>query len=285
MKRFLILLLILLLFPLSFAESDYTYFAMQGGGIRITGYRGKGGALEVPEKIDGKPVISIGENAFEGKNVSVLILPGSVSDIGMAAFRNCKNLISVILTSEKDLNIGNYAFSGCSALETVYFAGDIHGLSIGSHAFHNCRSLTGFYLPDSLASLNVSETAFLGADALSPDAWNIMPVSRDMSVIIIANNDGNNHVGSNWSWEYYVNGRQVDTYSHVTLKPGNTITIKTIFTENDKIPDIGVTTKKYTVTSEDLAKGFTLQFDVNVTENGGRYSGSVCTWHILVHIC
>lgn len=85
-------------------------------GLEITGFTGTmPQKLVIPETIDGKSVVAIGEKAFEAASLEELVLPGSVKKIGEAAFRNCASLRSAVLASVE--TIDDIAFSGCKALK------------------------------------------------------------------------------------------------------------------------------------------------------------------------
>ena len=89
-----------------------------------------------------------------------------------------------------------------------------------------------------------------------------------------------NHVGNDWTTEFYVNGSQVSKNTEVTLSSGDSVTVSATITEIDKTPDIGTASETYTVTNADLEKGFTITLNVNVRENGGRYSGNTAKWQV-----
>ena len=59
-------------------------------GIEITGYNTSNPAcgknVVIPDKIDGKPVTSIGDNAFYVNELTSVVIPGSVKTIGVGAF-------------------------------------------------------------------------------------------------------------------------------------------------------------------------------------------------------
>lgn len=64
--------------------------------IRITGYTGSGGNVDIPGTINGKPVTAIGTNAFFGNDgLTSISIPGSVTNIGTAAFSGCVNLTKI----------------------------------------------------------------------------------------------------------------------------------------------------------------------------------------------
>jgi hypothetical protein len=61
--------------------------------ISITGYTGPGGAVVIPDTINGLPVTTIGNNAFYNQSVLTgVTISRSVTSIGDQAFCNCPNL-------------------------------------------------------------------------------------------------------------------------------------------------------------------------------------------------
>jgi hypothetical protein len=86
---------------------DYTY-TTNNGTITLTAYAGPGGEVEIPNAMNGLPVISIG--------------PG--------AFRGCTNLTSVTIGNSV-IFIADSAFYQCTSLQAVYFKGNAPGLGDG----------------------------------------------------------------------------------------------------------------------------------------------------------
>ena len=91
-----------------------------------------------------------------------------------------------------------------------------------------------------------------------------------------------NHVGNNWSQEYYVNGTKVKKGARIELHVGDTVSVRVVVTERDKYPDTGSCTLTHTVTETDISKGFKLEGSVTVREDRGRYAGNTCTWNITI---
>ena len=81
--------------------------------IRITGYRGKDTAVEVPAIMDGCPVTCIGKKAFlSNKMVKQISLPESILRIEDWAFAFCSKL-SKILLPYHSMEIGQGIFKDC----------------------------------------------------------------------------------------------------------------------------------------------------------------------------
>jgi hypothetical protein len=96
----------------------YTY-TTNNGAITITGYTGPGGAVTIPDTINGLPVTAIGSGAFQ----------------------NCASLTSVTIPASVT-NIADSAFAGCSSLTGVYFPGNAPIL--GSSVFLNDNIAIGY---------------------------------------------------------------------------------------------------------------------------------------------
>lgn len=99
-----------------------------------------GRSLTVPDCLGGKPVVSIGDNAFANGNFPAISLPNTVT------------------------NIGEYAFFSLP-LQSFSFPSRL--ISIGNCAFANCSSLTDINLPNSLTSLGWGAFCFTGISSVS----------------------------------------------------------------------------------------------------------------------
>ena len=176
------------------------------GQITIIGYTGNDGDVVIPAMIDGKPVTSIGDNAFyESTSIKNIIIPNSVISIGGGAFAFCTNLTSVMIPNSV-ISIGKSAFSGCRALTSIsldennskfscqdgvlfnkekttlliYLAGKKGNsyeipnnvITIGDGAFQNCGSLTSITIPNSVTSIgNSAFTSCFGLTSITiPDS-------------------------------------------------------------------------------------------------------------------
>ena len=51
----------------TYTYGDFEYSVLDDGTVEITGYSGSEETIDIPGKIDGKSVTSIGSNAFTGK--------------------------------------------------------------------------------------------------------------------------------------------------------------------------------------------------------------------------
>lgn len=91
-----------------------------------------------------------------------VVMPESVREIGVYAFSGCSGLESVTL-SPNLTQIPDGAFYQCSSLSEVQVPEGV--TSIGSSAFDECASLSAVSLPESLEVLK--EAAFMDCTALT----------------------------------------------------------------------------------------------------------------------
>ena len=179
------------------SSTDFT-FITNNGAITITGFTGSGGAVTIPEMINGLTVTSIGNEAFFfNTTLTNITIPTSVTSIGFAAFEFCVSLPSVTISASVT-NIGNGAFLGCASLTAItvdaqnsvyssmngvlfdkgqttivqYPCGLGGGYtvpnsvtSIGFASFEFCGELTGVIIPGSIT--NIGNNAFYECASLT----------------------------------------------------------------------------------------------------------------------
>lgn len=86
--------------------------------------------IVIPAEYEKVAVTSIAPKAFQDKAITSITIPQSVT------------------------SIGNYAFSGCSSLESVNFQGDSQLESLGKEAFAKCAKLQSITIPKGIKELN-----------------------------------------------------------------------------------------------------------------------------------
>ena len=100
----------------------YTIFEYEcdgDGNATITKYRGNVGSLIIPDTLDGHTVVGIGPRAFEGNGyLSVVVFPGSVTEIEYSAFEGCRSLSQADLPSRLE-RLGESAFGDDDLLTSV----------------------------------------------------------------------------------------------------------------------------------------------------------------------
>jgi uncharacterized repeat protein (TIGR02543 family) len=103
----------------------------------ITSYKGNVSALSIPKTLDGYTVVGIDSYVFQNnKQLRVVVIPDSVTEIGGNAFSNCANLSQVSLSKKLTC--------------------------IRSNAFYNCDSLTEIEIPKSLQSVGMANYIYSG---------------------------------------------------------------------------------------------------------------------------
>ena len=137
-------------FPASDANKcayDNFSWVLSGGNIIITGFTGPGGAVTIPEEINGNPVGSILHGAFQNRGLTSVTIPSSVTYIGDSAFRD--NQLTSITIPSSVTSIGVNVFSN-NQLTSVTIPYGV--TSIGSSAFFN-NQLESITIPSSVTSI------------------------------------------------------------------------------------------------------------------------------------
>lgn len=98
----------------------------------------------------------------EEDNVTDVVIPEGVTEIGDAAFGGCSSLRSVEIPDGVTV-IGDYAFGGCSELTSVNIPEGVK--LIGSVAFFSCKKLAPMTIPESVSV--IGEHAFTGTSTLA----------------------------------------------------------------------------------------------------------------------
>ena len=123
---------------------DLEYSVLDDGTVEITDYNGSTKTVDIPEKINGKSVTSIGNCAFRYcTSLKSITIPNSVMEIGSSAFSGCSSLTSITIPNSVT-EIGVYAFKGCTSLTSITIPNSV--TNIGDSTFWGCSSLTAIYV-------------------------------------------------------------------------------------------------------------------------------------------
>lgn len=96
--------------------------------------------LDIPEEIDGLPVVYVQNRGFyNATKLVVLHVPGSVKQIDELAFFECTSLQKVTIDRGMEI-LGSRTFAGCTALTEVTLPGTLK--KMGWSVFDGCSSLT-----------------------------------------------------------------------------------------------------------------------------------------------
>lgn len=163
---------------------DFTYLDT-GTSITITDYPDTAvGEVVVPETIVGKPVTTIGSDAFSFcSGITSVTLPSGLTTIGSRAFLNCTSLVSAPIP-ETVTSIGDSAFYSCIQLTSIVIPSGVtviqpssfdscrnatsvsipEGVTmIGNSAFYNCASLPSVTIPSTVTSIGSFAFSFCSA--------------------------------------------------------------------------------------------------------------------------
>lgn len=145
------------------AGGEWEYIDNGNGTISVIRYYGMVNHLTIPETIDDKSLIRIGEMTFNcNTNLNSVIVSNNVTDVGQYAFYDCSNLEEVILP-DSVINIGQFAFGECHNLKSMMIPNSV--TEIGASAFTGCISLGRIALSENITS--IQENTFSGCTGLN----------------------------------------------------------------------------------------------------------------------
>lgn len=157
----LALLLVLTAIPLggltAFAETsgDFEYFVVSRTDktCEIIDYTGSAKHLDIPSKIDGYTVTSIGESAFAKNHlITNITIPDSVTHIRYNAFQDCISLTDITIPNNVT-SIAYGTFINCTSLTSVTIPDSV--TSIEGSAFRSCTALIDITIPDSVTEIGL----------------------------------------------------------------------------------------------------------------------------------
>ncbi len=145
---------------------EYVIYDLGNNDAMLSCYNGAdiSGNYTVPESIDGKKIVAIGNSAYQviQFNSCTLMFPTSVKSVGSYAFQNRSGIIGTLdlnavesvgtsafsgvgadnLTAAELMNVGNSAFRNCPNLREAKLPGAQY---LGLHAFSGCAVLKSMY--------------------------------------------------------------------------------------------------------------------------------------------
>ena len=137
------------------------YYTVSDGSATITGATSVRRDITIPSQLGGCDVTRIANEAFRYDDLSGLVIPDTVIDIGTSAFRNCSYLKYVVIGKGVKY-IGNSAFLDCGNLVDVTLPEGVETLD--NFAFSK-SSITNIVLPNSVTSIGSS--AFRDCDDMT----------------------------------------------------------------------------------------------------------------------
>lgn len=104
--------------PYNYTDENGVQYGTYEDGLFVSGYKGTGVDVVIPDTYEGKNVIGITNNVFKEKNIESVAIGNHVRWIYSSAFANCKQLSSVQF-GEALTYLDRCAFYGCEKLETI----------------------------------------------------------------------------------------------------------------------------------------------------------------------
>lgn len=137
----------------SAADASVLTFANCEGGVMVSDCKDDAsGELEIPAEYNGKKVVKIGDNAFDGcTKLTKVVLPADITVIGSSAFEGCSTLAAINFP-EGLKTISEYAFFGCDAIKEVVLYPNV--TTIGAYAFYECAGLVSVNIPKNITAIN-----------------------------------------------------------------------------------------------------------------------------------
>ena len=110
--------------------------------------------IEVPSKLDKYKVVSVGDKFIMSNTVvQRVILPDTVTSIGVASFHSCSSLTDLNIPAGVT-SIGNSAFHSCTKIKRIVLPDAV--TSIGDSAFLGCSSLASMSIPSGVSAIGAS---------------------------------------------------------------------------------------------------------------------------------
>ena len=122
-------------------------------GYIVTGITSRDNpSIYIPERYDGRPVVGIGNYAFNDCSfITSIVISDGVTRIGFRSFQNCQNLESIVIP-ESVTYIDEGAFVDCDKLASISLPSGI--TTITNAMFSSCNSLTDIVIPDGVTSID-----------------------------------------------------------------------------------------------------------------------------------
>lgn len=111
----LILAFLIIIIAITPCLADGILYRYNQNNVSVVGYTGNDTVVNIPDSVNGLPVASIDDGAFQNSSVEELTLPKRLISIGCSAFKGCNNLCYINLPASVK-NIANNSFDGCTAL-------------------------------------------------------------------------------------------------------------------------------------------------------------------------
>ena len=145
-----------------FEEKALFSYTTSGGEVTITGVYGSPQAIAIPSSINGLPVTSIADYAFQGNQSAITAtLPETVTSVGEGAFMDCNNFMTLNAQSAHFTRIETAAFgTAADPLALIYLPAGITYVGPFGVAMSSPRMWNG-------DPFDMSEVTYIGAYAFA----------------------------------------------------------------------------------------------------------------------
>jgi hypothetical protein len=158
---------------------------------------GRAGGYTIPNS-----VTSIEGEAFKACGLTSVVIPDTVTSIGVYVFANCSSLTNATI-SNSFTSIGTGMFYGCSNLPCVTIPNRV--TTIGSQAFAKCTSLISVTIPSSVT--DIQDTAFWNCSSLTSVYFQGNAPSLTLDAFLGANNATVYYLPGTTGWATTFGGR------------------------------------------------------------------------------
>lgn len=150
----------------SILQDDLFVYAVHNNNtVTLIDYHGQVENVIVPDSLNGKTVVAIGNSAFYNRvDIKSVSLPDTITNIGNRVFMQCISLEQIVLPAQIQ-KINDYLFYDCSSLQSVTIPNSV--TEIGIAAFYDCYNLTELVIPSNLKRIGESAFCYSGIKALT----------------------------------------------------------------------------------------------------------------------
>lgn len=169
-------------------------FDQDGSSAKITGYEGNGGAVVIPQQLNGVSIYGIGKRAFYGHDeITSVSFEGYCPMIEDSAFERCHGLKSVDFPQCLS-SIGNSAFRECTSLTNLVVGRNVG--NIGVYAFRDCIRLVNVQMEPywNSSGRKIGDGAFSGVPAFAK------LTGSESFTVVVTEVVGNGPVAMTESW-------------------------------------------------------------------------------------
>ena len=137
--------------PIAGSDGILYFISSDGTYAEVIDYVGDSSRIVIAKTYEGLPVTHISDRAFEGKDISSIVISGNITHIGNYAFYQCSALTSVTI-GDHVTSIGEYAFSKCYNLQTIIIPDNVTHLAY--RAFGECSNLTSVTIGNGITTIS-----------------------------------------------------------------------------------------------------------------------------------